>query len=56
MFVLERIEILNKNESQSDIPRIDAITMIKSKTFHGIVKYLKFNAINFIKHSIVNLN
>ena len=30
--------------------------MIKSNTFHGIVKYLKFKASNFIPHSIVNLN
>ena len=35
---------------------MEAITMIKSNTFHGIVKYLKFKAINFIPHSIVNLN
>jgi hypothetical protein len=41
---------------KKDIPRIDAITIIKSNTFHGIVKYLTFNAINFIKHSIENLN
>jgi hypothetical protein len=56
MFVLEEKNVGNKNQSPNDIPRIDAITMIKSNTFHGIVKYLKFNAINFIKHSIVNLN
>ena len=30
--------------------------MMKSKTFHGMVKYLKFNAISFIAHSTVNLN
>lgn len=38
------------------VPRIDATTMMKSNTFHGIVKYFKFNAINFITHSIVNLD
>jgi hypothetical protein len=37
-------------------PRIDAITMMKSNTFQGIVKYFKFNAINFITHSTANLN
>ena len=31
------------------------MTMTKSNTFHGIVKYLKFNATNFITHSIVKL-
>jgi hypothetical protein len=56
MFVLERNNNFNKMELKNDIPRIDAITIIKSNTFHGIVKYLKFNAINFITHSIVNLN
>jgi len=56
IFVLEKKNIFNKYQSKNNIPRIDAITMIKSNTFHGIVKYLKFNAINFIKHSIVNLN
>ena len=56
MFVLVRNKIFNKRESKSDIPRIDAITMIKSNILHGIVKYLKFNATSFIQHSIVNLN
>ena len=45
MFVLVRNKIFNKRESKSGIPRIDAITMIKSNTFNGIVKYFKFNAI-----------
>jgi hypothetical protein len=56
MFVLEKKNIFFLNKNKSNIPRIDAITIIKSNIFHGIVKYLKFNAINFIIHSIVYLN
>lgn len=47
---------LKKNDSKDGIPKIDAMTMIKSNRFHGIVKYLTFNATSFIAHSIVNLN
>ena len=47
--------ILRFNENLN-LPRIDAMTMTKSKIFHGIVKYFIFNAISFIKHSIANLN
>ena len=56
MHILKTIYLLIKTRSKEFIPRIDAITMIKSNTFHGIVKYFKFNATNFIAHSIVNLN
>jgi len=40
MFLLERNKnnISNKDESKNAIPRTDATTMIKSNTFHGIVK------------------
>lgn len=59
MLVLEKrlivflIELIQKKNA---IPRTDAITIIKSNTFHGIVKYLIFNAINFMTHSAANLN
>jgi hypothetical protein len=56
MHILKKIYLLIQTRSKEFIPRIDAITIMKSNTFHGIVKYLKFNAINFIPHSIANLN
>jgi hypothetical protein len=36
-------------------PVSESITIAKSNIFQGRVKYLQFNAINFIKHSKVNM-
>ena len=33
----------------------DSITITKSKTFHGILKYRQLSANNFITHSAVNI-